>query len=77
MPPNWQQIGFVDRLSSAPPTLGLWVKTERAQVAGGRLVRTYLVRREAAQVAGSGIEPEFSTSVALTCVPDPVRTWRM
>ena len=74
---NWHQIELVDRLSPSPPRLGDWIKTERTQVPGGWLVRTYLLRREAAQVPGSAIEPEFSTSVGLTFLPDPAWTWRL
>lgn len=74
---NWQQIELVDRLSATPPKLGNWIRTERAPIFGGWLIRTILVHRESAQVSGSAIEPEFSSSVALTFVPDPAWTWHL
>ncbi len=76
MPLIWNTIEVVDRLSPTPPRLGDYLKTERAQVVGGWLVRTYMMRRESAQVPGSGVEPEFEASVAMTFVPDPTWSWR-
>lgn len=72
---QWTPIEVVDQLSKQPPRLGNWVMTERAQVLGGWLVRTYVVQREAAQVSGSAVEPEYNSSVGLTFVPDPNWAW--
>jgi len=73
---TWTTIEVVDRLSPTPPRLGDFLKTERAQVFGGWLVRTYMMRRESAQVPGSVIEPEFDANVAMTFVPDPAWAWK-
>ncbi len=74
---QWQTIELVNELSSVPPNIGIWIRTDRAQVSGGWLVRTVLVKRDVAQVnptAPAGLE--IDTSVALTFVPDAVFSWR-
>ena len=72
---KWETIELLDQLSPQNPKLGNWLKTERASVPGGWLVRTILIRREAAQVPGSGVEPEYNSSVALAFVPGSAGTW--
>lgn len=74
---QWQTIELVNQLSPAPPNVGIWIRTDRAQVVGGWLVRTVLVKRDVAQVnptASAGLE--IDTSVALTFVPDPTISWK-
>lgn len=74
---QWTVIELSDHLTPQPPKLGNWLRTERAQVIGGWLVRTMLIQREAAQVPGSAIEPEYSSSISITFVPDPAWAWRV
>ncbi len=74
---QWQAIELVDQLSPAPPNIGIWIRTDRAQVSGSWLVRTVLVKRDVARVnptAPAGLE--IDTSVALTFVPDAALTWK-
>ncbi|CUS38982.1 hypothetical protein COMA1_60188 [Candidatus Nitrospira nitrosa] len=74
---EWQTIELVNQLTPAPPNLGIWIRTDRAQVIGGWLVRTVLVKREIVQASpGSTSEMEVDTSIGLTFVPDPVLAWR-
>jgi hypothetical protein len=75
MPLTWQAIENYDKLSPTPPQLGQLVRTERAKVLGGWLVRTYVLRRELVPVANAPSDPEFSTSVAMCFVPDPTWAW--
>lgn len=78
MPLQWQPIEVVNQISPAPPNVGSWIRTERAQLLGGWLVRTILVKRDLVQ-AGPALpsELEADTSVALTFVPDPAYSWRV
>ncbi len=74
---QWQTIELVNQLTPAPPNLGTWIRTDRAQVIGGWLVRTVLVKREIVQASpGSNSEMEVDTSISLTFVPDPALAWR-
>lgn len=73
---QWEVLELVDQLTSNSPKLGNWLKTERSPIAGGWLVRTIFIQREAAQVPGSVIEPEINSSVSLTFVPDPGWSWK-
>ena len=75
---NWQIIELNDKLAKTPPQLGNYIRTERAAVVGGWLVRTLVMTREVASVAGAQIAPEieFETSVGLTFVPDPTYSWK-
>lgn len=67
-----------DHLAKTPPQLGNYIKTERAQVFGGWLVRTIIMTREAPSLPNTPIPPEFEfeTSVGLTFVPDPTYAWK-
>lgn len=77
MPLQWQSIELVNQLSQTQPNLGTWIRTDRAQVFGGWLVRTLLIKRDLAQVnPASPGELEIDTSLALTFVPDPAFAWR-
>jgi len=73
---KWEVVELIDQLTPQQPKLGNWLKTERVSVPGGWLVRTILIRREAAQVPGSAVEPEYNSSVSLTFVPDASWSWR-
>ena len=74
---QWQTIELVNELSSAPPNVGIWIRTDRAQVSGGWLVRTVLVKRDVVQVnPAAPVDLESDTSVGLTFVPDAVFSWR-
>lgn len=74
---QWEQIELVNQLMPQPPNLGVWIKTERAKVFGGWLVRTILIKRDIAQVnPTTAQELEIDTSVGLTFVPDPQLLWR-
>lgn len=74
---QWQVIEQINQLSSAPPNVGSWIRTERAQVFGGWLVRTILVKRDVVQAGPSSpSELEADTSVSLTFVPDAGYAWR-
>lgn len=74
---QWQTIELVNQLAPAPPNVGIWIRTDRAQVIGGWLVRTVLVKRDVAQVnPAAPADLEIDTSVALTFVPDPVFAWK-
>lgn len=72
---QWQTIEIINKLSPKPPGEGTWIRTDRAKVVGGWLVRTMLLQREVA--AAPNVAPEFesSSSVAMTFVPDPSWTW--
>jgi hypothetical protein len=74
---QWQAIELVSQLSPAPPNVGIWIRTDRAPVSGGWLVRTVLVKRDVAQVnPAASANLEIDTSVALTFVPDPAFAWK-
>jgi len=74
---QWQTIELLNQLAPTPPNLGTWIRTDRAQVIGGWLVRTVLVKRDIMQVSpGSTTELEVDTSIGLTFVPDPALAWR-
>jgi hypothetical protein len=72
---HWQRIESMNRPSPTAPQLGEWMATDRAQVPGGWLVRSYAVRREAISIPGAAIEPELGFGLALTFVPDPTGAW--
>lgn len=74
---KWQAIELVNQADPHPPHLGLWMRTERAPVPGGWLVRTLLVEREVIQAPNTAPEPEVNVSVALTFVPDPAGAWKI
>ncbi len=74
---QWQTIELVNQLAPPPSNVGIWVRTDRAEVVGGWLVRTVLVKRDVAQVnptAPAGLE--IDPSVALTFVPDSAFSWK-
>lgn len=74
---QWQTIEVDNQLAPAPPNPGSWIRTDRAQVPGGWLVRTVLVKRDIVQVSPTATSAlEVDTSVALTFVPDPALVWR-
>lgn len=74
---QWQTSELVNELSPAPPNVGIWIRTDRAQVVGGWLVRTVLVKRDVAQMnPSSPAGLEIDTSVGLTLVPDPTFAWK-
>ena len=72
---KWETIELSDQLSPTPPKLGNWLRTERARVVGGWLVRTVLIQREAVQIPGGAVEPEVNSSIAITFVPDATWSW--
>ncbi|MCC6139888.1 MAG: hypothetical protein IT389_04645 [Nitrospira sp.] len=77
MPLQWQPIELVNQVAATPPYVGTWIRTDRAQVLGGWLVRTLLIKREVGQpipAAPAGLE--MAASVALTFVPDPTLGWK-
>lgn len=72
------QIELVNQIAPVPPNVGTWIRTERTQVLGGRLVRTVLVKRDLVQAGpASPSEIEADTRVGLTFVPEPGYAWRL
>lgn len=62
---QWQTIELVNQLTPAPPNRGTWIRTDRAQVIGGWLVRTVLVKREIVQLSA-----ESTTQLVVNTVPN-------
>lgn len=75
---QWEPIELANQLAPQSPYLGTWIRTERAKVIGGWLVRAILVKRDIAQVnPASAQELEIDTSIGLTFIPDPQLAWRL
>lgn len=70
---NWQII----EVQQAPAGQDFisYVRTERVQIPGGWLVRTFVLRRETTQPPGGVADIETNLSVGLTFVPDIHGIW--
>ena len=73
---QWRPVETQDTTGEQPLRLGTWLRTDRARVPGGWLVRSFLVKRDKAPSVGDSPEEiEINANIALAFVPDAAGTW--
>ncbi len=73
---SWQMIDLQQQpTNNGMPGMVAMLRTERARIPGGWLVRTVGVYREATQAPGGAPDIETSTAIGLTFVPDAGHAW--
>lgn len=73
---SWQTIDQYQQPTGSAPGLVLMLRTDRAKIPGGWLVRTLVLHREQTISPGGGTDIESNVSSGLTFVPDPTYAWR-
>lgn len=66
----WKTVDLQQQQTGPAPHLLQYLRTERAKIAGGWLVRTLFVMREQSQPPAGAPDIETTASVGLTFVPD-------
>lgn len=67
---NWQTVDLQQQPTSPVAGMVSMMRTERARIPGGWLVRTVAFHREITQPQGGAADVETNVAVGLTFVPD-------
>lgn len=73
----WNLIENLETPTGSAPNLRVWLRTERARVPGGWLVRSIVVHREMNQAIGGVPDIDANMAVGLTFVPDATNAWNI
>ena len=71
----WQTIDQQQQATGPAPGLVSMLRTERARIPGGWLVRILVLHREQAAPPGGAVEIETGVASGVTFVPDPTHSW--
>lgn len=77
MPLVWNVIENQETPTGPAPNLKVWLRTERARVLGGWLVRSIVMHREMNQATGGQPDIDADMAVGLTFVPDAANAWNL
>lgn len=72
----WQTIDQQQQPTGPAPGLISMLRTDRAKIPGGWLVRTLVLHREQTTSPGGVTDIETSVGSGVTFVPDPTHAWR-
>lgn len=72
---TWEVIDRQHHGEDEADALASSIRTERAKIAGGWLVRSIALRREISHPRGGNADVESSIGLALTFVPDADGRW--
>jgi hypothetical protein len=71
----WQTIDQQQQITGSEPRLTGVLRTDRAKIPGGWLVRTVAMHRELTEPTGGYPDIEANIAIALTFVPDTSNAW--
>lgn len=71
----WQTIDQQQQATGPAPGLVSMLRTDRAKIPGGWLVRILVLHREQAAPPGGAAEIETGVASGVTFVPDPTHSW--
>ena len=72
----WQTIDQQPQTTGPAPGLISMLRTDRAEIPGGWLVRTLVLHREQTTPPGGAPDIEASAACGVTFVPDHTHAWR-